>query len=60
MKSIFLLTLLSKAVIVQPVSDTIGMVLAADKARPMRGDDFGWLEAMSDRLASVMREEKTC
>lgn len=43
-----------KAAIVQPVSDKVAIILGADKPRPFTGTDFGWLQAVSDRLGGVI------
>lgn len=40
--------------IVQPVSQSVVIILGADKPRPFTGTDFGWLQAVSDRLGRVI------
>lgn len=46
-----------QAVVVQPVSGNVALVLGADKPRPFTGADFGWLEAVSDRLSGLLIEK---
>lgn len=43
-----------QSVVIQPVGSAGLMILGADKPRPFTGSDFGWLEAVSDRLADVI------
>eukprot|EP00177_Eucheuma_denticulatum_P006360 GFKZ01011595.1.p1 GENE.GFKZ01011595.1~~GFKZ01011595.1.p1 ORF type:complete len:257 (+),score=25.16 GFKZ01011595.1:249-1019(+) len=43
-----------QAVIVQPVSPRAVVVLGADKPRPFRPEDFGWLQAIADRMAGLL------
>lgn len=43
-----------KAVIVQPVSEKVAIVLGANKVRPLTGMDFGWIQAISDRLQRII------
>lgn len=40
--------------LIQPIADTGVLILGADKPRPLTGSDFGWLEAVADRLAVAL------
>jgi hypothetical protein len=39
---------------VQPIGGDGVMILGADRARPLTGSDFGWLQAVGDRLGAVI------
>lgn len=38
----------------QPVSENVAIVLGANKVRPLTGSDFGWIQAICDRLKDIM------
>lgn len=44
----------AQAVIVQPVGDRGAVILGADKPRPLTKEDFGWLQAIADKLTDKM------
>lgn len=42
-----------QAVIIQPISSTRAFILGADKPRPLTGADFGWVQAVANRLGDA-------
>lgn len=42
--------------LVQRVSDTTALLLAADAKRPFTGVDFGWIQAICDRMEAIESE----
>jgi Cofactor assembly of complex C subunit B, CCB2/CCB4 len=45
---------LIQSILVQPLGSEGLMILGADRPRPFTGQDFGWLQAVCDRLTGVL------
>lgn len=43
--------------VIQPITKTAAFILGADKPRPLTGPDFGWIQAIANRLADVLESD---
>ncbi|CAN8068553.1 unnamed protein product [Agarophyton chilense] len=46
-----------QSVLVQPVSEDVCVIVGADRPRPFTGQDFGWIQAISDRIGVSMGDQ---
>lgn len=46
-----------QCVLVQPASEDVCVIVGADRPRALTGQDFGWVQAICDRMGGYLSKE---